>query len=196
MKECKKCNIRKDIKYFYKHPKMKDGRDSKCKDCAKKLNKISSYREKRICKHCDSEFITCIGEINRGRGKYCSNDCGSKVRLKGIDHPYWKGEDVTMGTLHDWVKINKGEPSLCDKCGTTTAKVYDWANISQEYKRDLNDFMRLCRSCHAKYDWETSPRRIEHRRVLTQVNKQVCDKCGFIAKNKRGLLTHKIFKHK
>lgn len=50
--------------------------------------------------------------------------------------------------VHHWVKYHLGTPKLCDACGSTTAKRYDWANISGEYKRDLSDWRRLCRFCH------------------------------------------------
>lgn len=38
MKTCKRCNTSKLFDKFYKHPKSKDGLDSKCKECAKKLS--------------------------------------------------------------------------------------------------------------------------------------------------------------
>ena len=31
--------------------------------------------------------------------------------------------------------------------------MYEWANISGEYKRNRNDFLRLCRTCHRRFDW-------------------------------------------
>lgn len=37
MKICKKCGAEKPLSCYYAHPKMKDGHDSKCKDCAKKM---------------------------------------------------------------------------------------------------------------------------------------------------------------
>lgn len=52
--------------------------------------------------------------------------------------------------LHDWVRRHRGTPSLCEVCGTTTAKTYHWANLSQEYKRDLSDWRRLCPTCHMR----------------------------------------------
>ena len=39
---------------------------------------------------------------------------------------------------------------MCENCGEQ--KSYDLANISGEYKRDINDFKWLCRSCHIKED--------------------------------------------
>lgn len=64
----------------------------------------------------------------------------------------WKGEDVSYQRKHQWVRYWFGEAMECEHCGTTNAKKYDWANISGLYKRDSADYIRLCRSCHKKYD--------------------------------------------
>lgn len=52
--------------------------------------------------------------------------------------------------IHYWVRSQLGTPKRCDFCGDTSRKYYDWANISQEYKRELSDWRRLCRSCHRR----------------------------------------------
>ena len=69
----------------------------------------------------------------------------------GKDHPNWKGEDVSYGALHEWIRKHKPIPKKCEKCGKVTTKL-DASNISGEYKRDLNDWEYLCRSCHWKKD--------------------------------------------
>ena len=83
---------------------------------------------------------------------------------KGIQHPSWKGENVTKRTaLHSWIRNHKPKPLFCEECSLN--KPYDLANISGEYKRDINDFEWLCRSCHMLKDGrlkrlqETSPKR-------------------------------------
>lgn len=52
--------------------------------------------------------------------------------------------------LHFWVEKQLGTPERCEMCGTTEPRRYDWANISGEYKRDVNDWRRLCRPCHVR----------------------------------------------
>jgi hypothetical protein len=70
---------------------------------------------------------------------------------KGDKNPNWKGEDA--GYIAHHMRIYKfGKPSLCEHCGTTTAKRFEWANISKEYKMDRSDWLRLCVSCHIKFD--------------------------------------------
>ena len=63
-------------------------------------------------------------------------------------NPSWKGDEVGYYGLHTWVARKLGKPKKCNRCGTTKAKRYEWANISREYKRDLSDWERLCASCH------------------------------------------------
>jgi len=54
--------------------------------------------------------------------------------------------------LHYWVEKHLGRPMKCSHCGTTKSRYYDWANISHEYKRELSDWVRLCKSCHRLFD--------------------------------------------
>jgi len=79
----------------------------------------------------------------------------------GIPHNY-KGDDVGYGALHAWVTRHKGKPSLCEHCGTTHAKRFEWANIDGKYNRNLDDFIRLCKKCHNTYDgvniWQQNQR--------------------------------------
>lgn len=64
----------------------------------------------------------------------------------------WKGEDASYVAKHMWVKYHFGKPQLCEHCGTTEKRMYHWANISREYKRDRSDWLRLCVPCHKKLD--------------------------------------------
>lgn len=66
----------------------------------------------------------------------------------------WKGNDVGYHGLHKWIQRHKGKADKCEKCGILNAKKYEWANISGEYKRDVDDFMSMCVSCHILFDTE------------------------------------------
>ncbi len=53
---------------------------------------------------------------------------------------------------HLRVRKQRGTPQCCERCGTEDpSKRYDWANLSGKYE-DINDYARLCRLCHRKYD--------------------------------------------
>ena len=118
------------------------------------------------------ETIKC-GIIKYG---YCQCGCGGKTQISkesnkskkwirgnpkkfifrhsnhGGKHYAWKGDNVKYRALHQWIENNLGTPSLCSDCGSTTAKKFEWANISGKYRRDLSDWKRLCRSCHRFFD--------------------------------------------
>ncbi len=76
----------------------------------------------------------------------------SGEKQKGNLHHNWKGEKVSYRALHNWIVNNFGKANHCEHCGKLDAKVYDWANISGEYKRDISDYIQLCRKCHIKFD--------------------------------------------
>jgi len=52
--------------------------------------------------------------------------------------------------LHEWVRENKPKPKFCEEC--KIKEPYDVANISGWYKKNINDYKWLCRSCHNTND--------------------------------------------
>lgn len=73
---------------------------------------------------------------------------------KGERHPHWKGEAASYAAVHIWITGSRGRPSICELCGTTTAKKFEWANRDHQYRRVLEDYFRACTSCHRLYDYE------------------------------------------
>jgi len=71
------------------------------------------------------------------------------------NNPNWKGEKVGYHALHSWLYNHLGKPSKCEHCKSTTAKKFEWANISGKYERDLKDWTRLCTKCHIAFDKKT-----------------------------------------
>jgi len=135
---------------------------------------------KVVCK-CGNEFSARPAHIKKGFGKFCSRECSFKWRnerpkklkpynitrvnptafikghktwnkgLKGKTPPNYKGENVGYDALHDWVNRHKGKANKCEHCGKDHGRI-EWANKSHEYKRDLNDWLSLCKPCHSTYD--------------------------------------------
>jgi hypothetical protein len=62
----------------------------------------------------------------------------------------WKEGKIDICALHQWVKRNKPKIELCENCMKN--KSFDLANISGEYKRDINNYKWLCRRCHMLED--------------------------------------------
>ena len=84
-------------------------------------------------------------ETKRKIGKATKKFHGGKNEIVGTP-VYWK--------VHRWIKKQLGQPDKCERCkriGLTGHKIH-WANKSQEYKFDVQDWIRLCASCHNKYD--------------------------------------------
>lgn len=70
----------------------------------------------------------------------------------GAKNHGWKGERAGYQAFHLRVERRRGKPQLCDRCGTTDpSKTYDWANLTGRYD-DVNDYARMCRSCHWRFD--------------------------------------------
>jgi len=97
---------------------------------SKEIGCSSSTVYRRVCKF---GMIRSISEANAGN-------------RNGM----WKGDDVKRAQLHDWVRERKPKPKFCEDCGENPPK--DLANISQKYRRDINDFEWLCRKCHMVKD--------------------------------------------
>ncbi len=72
------------------------------------------------------------GEFKKGEGKHF---IGTRREYKSI---------------HAWMLYHLGSAALCIKCGST--ENVEWANKSRSYKRDLADWIQLCKKCHFNYD--------------------------------------------
>lgn len=134
-----------------------------CIDCKKQ---ISIYSKR--CKSCSNKFrrgkyfVSERGKINlsnakKGKkhpmyGKHKKEETKRKISEAnmGEKNGMWKGDEVGFNCLHKWIKRHKPKPKFCKRCKINPPR--DLANISGEYKRDINDFEWLCRKCHMDVD--------------------------------------------
>lgn len=67
-------------------------------------------------------------------------------------HPSWRGEEVSYGALHVWLKKNKTKTGSCSLCGAQ--RYTEWANVNPERKRsrNLDDYIEVCKPCHMRID--------------------------------------------
>lgn len=109
----------------------------------------------------------CLSKIENHGKLYCSISCAAKDRKprkhteeskrkigignKGEKNGQWKGDSVGYAAIHDYIKYYKPKPEACESCGRNVS-LLDLANISQEYRRDLDDWEYICRSCHMNKD--------------------------------------------
>jgi len=142
--------------------------------CYRSTRRSGDYTELPTTKDC----LYCKGEYNKHanysfrqwkQSKYCSQSCAMKYKtqvlgvgsstafVKGENlnekHPLWKGEDAHIKAKHSWVKRHKGKAQQCSVCEKTNEyHTIDWANIDHNYRRVLEDYVPMCRSCHRHYD--------------------------------------------
>lgn len=132
-----------------------------CEVCQREFKtKPSHYKRRKTCSF-KCRFIYQREKPSKLKGRkfpgritltsFKKNDS----RLMGKNNHKWKDAEVGYMALHARNIRYFGQPKLCEHCGTKDAIAYDWANISQEYKLERDDWMRLCRSCHRKYDFIT-----------------------------------------
>lgn len=83
------------------------------------------------------------------------------LKAKGIKPPVWKGDKVKYSGIHMWIRWHFGKADRCenrqDKILTfecsRKSKNYQWALIKgKKYLRRRKYFIKLCASCHKKYD--------------------------------------------
>ena len=136
---------------------------TKCLECGKEYNVPNHLIN--TTKYCG---IKCSNTV---KGRTSSKPWGYKIGLaklgkknpwttkrnlennpgkRGKESPMWKGDDVGYIALHNWAhKYVK----LKDKCETCDSIMrLEMANVSQQYKRELDDWKTLCRKCHLEYD--------------------------------------------
>lgn len=171
MKECFKCHKVKELSEYYVHKQMADGHLNKCKECTK--NDVSTGTIARVCTECNKHFMAVATEVKRrGGGAYtCSRACYYK-RLPKVLEEKNSGMKMTYGSVHIWIKRMSGKPNFCESCKRSDGEsLYDWSNISGEYKRDLSDWQRLCRKCHIAFDVKYHNKSDKFRKTLRD-NKQ------------------------
>ncbi len=137
----------------------------KCLTCSKEFIKKSSAKG-LYCSH------SCYSKTKVGKAVFIGGHTGKKhskewklemslkhkgKNLNGLtnkEHPQWKGGEANYRSIHAWVTRWKGKSELCEGCGKDglKGKEIHWANIDHKYRRVLEDYIRLCRSCHLNYD--------------------------------------------
>ena len=117
-------------------------------------------------------------EVPEGH-KYCVK-CGKQY---GVDYfegdicgtqrkrPKIRKEVVTKRQIHDWMDVNYGQPKVCEgKDCRKNSTHYDWAVVhGKPYDRKRENFLRLCRSCHRRYDM-TPEKKLQAVRNLINSN--------------------------
>lgn len=129
--------------------------------------------EYKICQHCGNKFVKTPNNSRKTwvKRKFCSSSCnasfyklGKSNKGKfGEDNNAWKGDNILKNSIHSWVARTWGSLKKCDICGTESSKKFEWSNKFHTYKRNRDDWQRLCKKCHIQYDIENNGYTIPNR---------------------------------
>ena len=94
-----------------------------------------------------------LSEAHKGQVAWCTGKKNPKVT--GEKNFNWKGDKASKVAIHLWVRRHRGKPQAYSICGRTVEEtVIDYANIDHKYKRNLEDYIPMCRKCHRNYDYK------------------------------------------
>jgi len=116
----------------------------------------SDRRAHWFCR-CDCGASAVVSGTNLRQGQQKSCGClrvesAQRFHPRGWEeHPRWKGLDASYAAIHMWVRRHKQMTGTCTHCEEERRRT-EWANVSGEYLRDLDDYIELCKSCHVKFD--------------------------------------------
>lgn len=123
--------------------------------------------KQKNCLNCGFVFYKPIYNSNKvwNERSFCSRKCAS-IAWIGHSAPksaFKKGENIgeknnkwkeipKYSSIHQWVARHKIKPLFCEGCGKQgNSRQIEWSNIDHLYKRNLEDYQALCRTCHNKH---------------------------------------------
>lgn len=104
---------------------------------------------------CDCGESKIVEGTSLRKGSSVSCGCYKReMAPKGEGHYLWRKSHVEYHTIHAWLRKHFGKPSYCEgeDCRKKSTE-YQWAlKRGFKYERKRENFIRLCRSCHSRYD--------------------------------------------
>ena len=173
IKKCSQCH-----KEYTKTPSEGNSAFSLRKFCSKKCcndsrrGKKTGYKHPELWKKQMSEKRMGMVFTIEHKENLRKSHLGKKLSKESIqkrsilqskeNHYLWKGDDVGYAGIHVWINKWYGSPETCEHCQKTglTGHSIHWANISGEYKREREDWKRLCAKCHRLYDMQNKLRHL------------------------------------
>ncbi len=111
---------------------------------------------------------------------------------RGDKNPNWRGDKVGKIGVHIWLRKFFVKTKVCSHCGIKKEGLCgtDWALIKgKNYERKRENFMELCRKCHAIYDKTKEYCKNGHKMIPenlynTKTGKRLCKLCNKSYRNK------------
>lgn len=98
-----------------------------------------------------------LGQPALGAAESRANRATARKAIGG-EHGNWTGDDASYAALHLWLHRHKPRTGTCEWCGeapTPSGRKKNgthFANLSGEYRRDVDDYAELCPTCHVRFD--------------------------------------------
>ena len=113
-------------------------------------NKGRTYRSNKrktgktiSCLVCGENKYFEPNQLKRRPCLYCSIQCAKFAERKAI---------LMYSSIHSRIKIDWGKANHCEEADIECSQVFDWANISDNYLLQRNDWRQLCRKHHIRFD--------------------------------------------
>ena len=149
MKKCRVCQVEKVEEDYYAHPAMKDGRDSKCKECVKASVKKNRAEKAEYYKKYDAWRFQNDPKVRERHKKYLSTPEG-RERMRAAQkmwiksNPEKRAAHILLGNAVRDGRILK--PDNCSVCGDFFPSRQIHAH-HHDYDKPL-DVTWMCLYCH------------------------------------------------
>ena len=148
---CKKCYM----KIFYSkrvkeqmEKAIKEKKRCKC-GCGEIVNNINSDY---ILGHYGCSRMN-LPAWNKGLTKFTNASVlNISKNMSGDKSHSWKGDNVDINSLHQWIRRNLKIAKKCEFCGRESRIQLANKHKHKKYTRDINDYHQLCGRCHIHFD--------------------------------------------
>lgn len=152
MKTCFKCNYKKGLSEFYRHPKMKDGRLNKCKECTKKDTRKNRKKNIEYYREYDRSRGMLPHRVKAREG-YQQTEAGKRALARANKNyvERYPKKHAAQTALGNAVRDGKvGKWNFCESCGVDDDLLH---GHHDDYAKPL-EVRWLCPSCHREWHKE------------------------------------------
>lgn len=159
MRKCRLCKTVKPLDDFYAHPNMKEGHDSKCKECAKAIVNAAKARRPEYYKEYDRDRAMLPHRV-LARTEYQKTENGkqsivrSKMKYR-ITYPDRIFARTCVGNAVRDGKLIK--PIKCSTCNKDRTRIH---GHHDDYSKPF-EVTWMCAICHKEWHKHNEPKRIE-----------------------------------